>query len=342
MDNNWDIVGNAWAVEMLKQQLLRDTVRHAYLFTGPPGIGRRTLALRFIQALNCPHLSREGIPCEDCNSCRQIERMQYADLSIVESGRVGGVLKSEQVRSIRQSLVLKPYLGKYRVVLFLRFQEANSQASNALLKMAEEAPPHALLILTADNPEQLLPTITSRCEVIRLRPVPFDDVMSHLQSRGVEREKARLLAHVSGGRPGYALRLLQGEEGELKFRKEKLEDLQNLLHSNLVQRFSYTDKLTRRRKRDDDREEQARDTLLVWLSFFRDVLMFNAGEGGNQIICNMDMESEIKVLSDRLSLTQARHLVQDAERSLVKLDHNVNARLLMEVLLMDWPRLPSA
>ncbi len=341
MNDNWDMVGNAWAVEMLRQHLLRDAVRHAYLFTGPPGIGRRTLALHFMQALNCDDLSREGIPCGTCNSCKQIEGMQFADLSIIESGKVGGILKAEQVRSIRQNLVLKPYHGRYRMVLFLRFQEANPQASNALLKMAEEAPPHALLMLTADNPEQLLPTITSRCEVIRLRPVPFETAMAHLQSRGVDPENARLLAHVSGGRPGYALRLLKSEKGELQFRQEKLEDLKNLIRSNLVERFSYAEKLTRRKKRDEDRDEQTRDTLLIWLSFFSDVLLVNAGEDGDQNICNMDMDSEIKALSGRLSLPKARRLVRDAERSLVRLDHNVNARLLVEVLLMDWPRLSS-
>src|SRR5512136_3216514 len=131
---NWGLSGHEWAVELLKQHLKHDSVRHAYLFSGPPGLGRRTLGLRLAQALNCPQPVAAGEPCGKCKTCQQIERMQYADLAVIQAEKEGGTLKVEQVRSLRQSLVLKPYQGKYRVALFLRFQEANDNAQNALLK----------------------------------------------------------------------------------------------------------------------------------------------------------------------------------------------------------------
>ena len=102
----------------------------------------------------------------------------------------GGTLKVDQVREVRRALTLKPYQAKYRVALFLRFQEASEGAANALLKTLEEAPGHVILILTADNPEQLLPTITSRCEMLRLRPLPVDAIEAHLKSHGAEAEQA--------------------------------------------------------------------------------------------------------------------------------------------------------
>ncbi len=207
MAENWDLLGHEWAVDMLRQHIIRDAVRHAYLFTGPPGLGRRTLALRFAQALNCPQSTASGQPCGTCRDCKQIENMQHPDLSIVQAETEGGTLKVDQVREVRRSLSLKPYQAKYRVALFLRFQEASEGAANALLKTLEEAPGHVILILTADNPEQLLPTITSRCEILRLRPLPVDAIEAHLKSHGAEAESAHLIAHVSGGRPGYALRL---------------------------------------------------------------------------------------------------------------------------------------
>lgn len=334
MDNNWNLLGHEWAVEMLKQHLTRDSVRHAYLFTGSPGLGRRTLALRFAQALNCPNPVGPAEPCGKCKTCQQIDRMQYSDLAVLQAEKEGGTLKVEQIRTVRQSLTLKPYQGNYRVALFLRFQEANPNAANALLKTLEEAPTHAILVLTADNAEQLLPTIVSRCEVLRLRPLPVETVESYLKERGADDESARLLAHVSGGRPGYALRLMDDKDA-LEFRAKRLNDLQILLKSTRCERFTYAEKLTERKKKDAGTEENFRETLLLWLSFWRDVLMRASGSAAP--LTNVDKTAEIDALAAKLSMAEVRKLVNDAEEAIEKLERNVNARLLAEVTLLDWP-----
>jgi DNA polymerase-3 subunit delta' len=331
MTENWGMIGHDWAVQMLKQHIAHDSVRHAYLFSGPPGLGRRTLALRLAQALNCPQPAAPGEPCGKCKTCQQIERMQYADLAVIQAEKEGGTLKVEQIRAVRQSLVLKPYQGKYRVALFLRFQEANSNAQNALLKTLEEAPAHAVLLLTADTPEQLLPTITSRCEILRLRPLPVETVEAALLEHNADEQTARLLAHISGGRPGYALRLMEDEES-LSFRSERLEDLQRLLKSSRRERFAYADKLTDRR---NEAKGRFRESLLIWLSFWRDVML--KVSGAETPPANVDRMKEIAAQAGRLSLAEAHRLVSITEDTLDKLDRNVNARLLAEVLLLDWP-----
>lgn len=335
MTDNWNLLGHEWAVDMLRQHAAHDEIRHAYLFCGPPGLGRRTLALRLAQALNCTKPLAPGVPCGLCRDCKQIEAMQHPDMNVIQAldndnlPKEGGTLKVDQIREVQRSLSLKPYQSKYRVALFLRFQEANDNAANALLKTLEEAPAHAILLLTADTPEQLLPTIISRCEILRLRPLPIEAVVSDLIYRGVDEERARLLAHISGGRPGYARRLVD-DVTLLEKRDERLNDLQALLPAPRVEKFSYADKLSK----DKDAMRQA---ITIWLSYWRDVMLRVAG--AETPLINVDRNMEIEFLAGRLDLSTARRVVSDLENALEKMDRNVNSRLLAEVLLMDWPHL---
>jgi DNA polymerase III subunit delta' len=327
MMNNWNLVGHEWAVDMLKKHVIHGTMRHAYLFAGPPGIGRRTLALRFAQALNCPTPVETGIACGVCRDCKQIESMKHADLTMVQSDSEGGILKVDQIREARKTLILKPFMSKYRVALFLRFQEANDNAANALLKTLEEAPSYAVLILTADNPEQLLPTILSRCEVLRLRPLRVDDVQKALVGRGVETSRARLIAHISGGRMGYAIRLIENDT-LLERREERLNDLLTLLPASRVEKFAYADKLAKDK-------DAMRQTISFWLSYWRDV-MLRAAQAESPLV-NVDRNLEIEDLAGRMDLPSARTVVGGLENALEKLERNVNPRLLAEVLLLDLP-----
>ena len=328
MTSNWNLTGHDWAVDMLKKHVVNGP-RHAYLFTGPPGLGRRSLALRFAQALNCPTPVEVGIPCGQCRDCKQIQAMQHADLTIVQSESEGGIIKVDQIRDARRTLTLKPYMSTYRVALFLRFQEANDNAANALLKTLEEAPSYAVLILTADNPEQLLPTIVSRCEVLRLRPLEIETIQKELETRGLESGHAKLIAHISGGRFGYALRLVE-DATLLEKREEQLNDLQHLIAASRVQKFAYADKLSKDK-------DFMRHTILIWLSYWRDVMLRTA-QAATPLI-NVDRNVEIEDLAGQMNLSSTRSVVKGLESALEKMDRNVNPRLLAEVLLLDLPQM---
>ncbi len=334
MNNNWNLIGHEWAVDMLKKHVVNGTTRHAYLFAGPPGLGRRNLALRFAQALNCHTPVDEGIPCGTCRDCKQIEAMQHPDLKIIQAldelgnPKKGGTLRVDQIREARRTLTLKPYQANYRVSIFLRFQEANDSASNALLKTLEEAPSYAVLILTADHPEQLLPTIVSRCEVLRMRLLKIEAVQRELETRGLDTGRAKLIAHISGGRFGYALRLIENDS-LLEKREEQLDDLQNLISASRVQKFAYADKLSKNK-------ETMRPAILIWLSYWRDVMLRTAQ--AETPLVNVDRNVEIEDLASRMDLASARHLVSGLENALEKMDRNVNSRMLAEILLLDLPK----
>lgn len=326
---SWEIAGHEWAARLLQGHIARGDVRHAYLFTGPSGVGRRTLALQFAQALNCQQPPAPGDFCGSCRACRQIAAMQHVDLSVLQAEKEGGVLKVDSVRDMQHTLSLLPYEAQYRVALLLRFQEANPNAQNALLKTLEEAPARVILLLTADAAESLLPTIVSRCEVLRLRPMSLDRLEQELFKRGVGGEDARLLAHLSGGRLGYALRL-RDDPGRLDQRRAFLEDLLHLLGANLRERFTYAETISRDR-------EALREGLLIWLSFWRDILLHAASP--DLPLVNLDLEDYIHALAGKIDLATARARIADLEQAVRRLDANVNARLIAEVILLDWPRL---
>lgn len=326
---NWGIIGHQWAIDLLSDQVSKEAARHAYLFTGPRGIGRRTLAIRLAQALNCPNASSLGTPCFKCRTCSLIDRMQHPDLTIVQSEHEGRTLKVDQIRALQHDLSLSPYEAKYRVAVLLRFEETSPSAANALLKTLEEPPPQVVIILTAESGERLLPTIVSRCEVLRLRPLAVNEVSIGLSTKWkLPTEQAKLLAHLSGGRPGYALRL-QNEPELLDKRNKWISDLKKMITATRVERFNYAEILAK----DKDILNEA---LQVWLSFWRDVLIINID--ASLPITNLDQGKEIKYLASKINLNQSRQFISRLEQTIILLSQNVNTRLATEVLLLDLPR----
>lgn len=322
------MIGHQWAINLLKVQVANNASRHAYLFTGPKGVGRRTMAIRLAQALNCGNAPSPGEPCFECRTCTLIERMLHPDLAIVQSEREGKTLKVGQVRELQHEVSLTPYEAHYRVAILLRFEEASTSAANALLKTLEEPPPQVKIVLTAESSERLLPTIVSRCEVLRLRPLAVNDVSLGLSSKmKIPIEQSKLFAHISGGRPGYALRL-QNEPELLDKRNKWLDDLQRMISSNRVERFAYAENLIK------DRNTLV-EILQVWLSFWRDVLIRSMDASIE--LTNQDREEEIKQLADNISVYQTRKFVSRLEQSYDLINHNVNTRLAIEVLLLDLP-----
>ena len=327
--SNWNLTGHEWAVDMLRKHVANASMRHAYLITGSPGLGKRSLALAFARSLTCSDAPAPGEFCGECRNCRQMGKLQHPDLTVIESEKVGGMLKVEQIRELRKSVLLSPYQAPFRIILLLRFEEANASAANALLKTLEEAPSKVILILTADNVEQLLPTIVSRCEVLRLRPLPIPRVDEFLRTKGTDTEKAALLAHLSGGRPGYALNLLE-DESALEFRAEKLSEFAELLPASRTVRFRYAEQLAKDK-------EVFRETLLLWLSLWRDVMLQAAGDAS--AVTNIDQQALIEQLAIKLEMPLAKKQLVTAENALGQLQRNVNARLLAENILLDFPRI---
>jgi DNA polymerase-3 subunit delta' len=331
---NWNLIGHTWAEKILKQHLVKGDLHHAYLFTGAPGVGRRSLALEFAQAINCTNPPAPGESCGVCNICKHIALMQQADLHLVAPDTDNGMIKVDQIRDLQRSLILTPYQAEYRIALLLNFHRANANAQNALLKTLEEAPRKVILLLTANSAESLLPTISSRCEILRLRPTSIETLAKALEEREhIPAEKAVLYAHLANGRPGIALRLLQDPKAD-ENRKLWIDSLNEILGASIREKMKIAENLVREKN-----SAPLADILQVWTSYLRDLLLVQQGKP--EAVVNMDHLKELTANARQLESDQLLLLLNEMVKALELSEINANSRLMLDNLFLQIPQLDN-
>ena len=201
-----DVPGQARAKAYFAGALARGA-GHAYLLAGPEGLGKRRFALELGTALVAP--------CGGCGECPQCERLARGidpDLVVVE--REGEFILIEQIRALIADLSLKPFAATRRVWVIIEPERLKTEAANTFLKSLEEPPSHVHFVLVSDEPERVLPTIISRCQVIEFQPVADDELIAHLVAReGLDAERAAVVARLSHGSVERALRLADDDRG---------------------------------------------------------------------------------------------------------------------------------
>lgn len=324
----WPVVGHDWAVSLLLRAVEGGHVAHAYVITGPEHIGKSTLARTLAQALNC---AGPQAPCGDCRACKLIAAGKHPDLRLIAPE--GNTLKIDQVRALQHDLALAPVEGRFRVAILEGMDKATAEASNALLKTLEEPPPHVVLILIAPEAESLLPTIVSRCQLVALRPLSVEAVHAALVERwGVEKARAESLAHLSGGRLGWAVTAAQ-DESVLARRAQLLDDLMRLTGRGRVERFAYAEEMAAD-------SIAAQEILELWQTWWRDVMLLAAGS--DAALTNSNQLDALRSHAAQFGVEGARAAAASLGRALWQLDHNANVRLALEVLMLDLPRVSSS
>jgi len=316
---DWGLIGNAWAVDLLRRQLARRTTHHAYLITGPEGAGRGRLALAFAQAILCENPPHPGDWCGVCRACALVPGRTHPDLHWVERPEDKQGITIEQVRELQRQLSLSSLAGGGRVAVLVEVDKASEGAANALLKTLEEPAPRVVLLLTASDVEEVPPTVASRCEVLALRPVPLAEIAAAIEARGESAAGARQVARLASGRPELALRMV----ADPALRSRRLTygtELGEALELGLAARFA----LAEQWKEDEHLEER----LTIWLILLGDAVRGKVeGPGGER-------PTDVPSLLD---LAQARRALDATLHTLEALRRNANPRLAVETLMLDLP-----
>ena len=327
----WDMIGHEWAVQLLQGHIENNKLRHAYLITGPSDIGKKNLAIRFIQAICCPNAKSPGIPCLKCPTCTRLQRLEHPDLFpiIVEEG--SKQIKIDQVREMVRSLSLSPYEASRRFGLLIDFELANRNSQNSILKTLEEPPGSVILILTAVSTNSLFETVASRCEEIKLNPVPIQTTRQGLEDLyQIPKDHADFLAHISAGKPELALAYYQYPE-ILERRNTLLDQHYEILKGDSVARFTYANQLVKD-------PAMVQEMLNIWSSIWHDILL-QVGKSDTPIR-NIDREGEIKAIINSINLQEAKSAVNLFQRAHSLLQKNANLKLTVEDLLIQLPTLP--
>ncbi len=224
---SWQRVrGHEVHVEEFARAVRRGRLAHAYLFTGPSGVGKRLFAVELAKTLLCeaPAPERPFAACDRCPACIQIDAGTHPDFAYARRPEEAHEFPIELMREVCHSFTLKSARGRGRVVILDDVDDLNEESANCFLKTLEEPPPRSVLILIGTSTDRQLSTIVSRCQVVRFAPLSAEMVRAILQANGVtDAAQADRLARLSGGSAGLALALADPELWD--YRRELLDGL---------------------------------------------------------------------------------------------------------------------
>ncbi len=312
-------IGNQRIKEHLSTTLKSNRLPKAYIFYGPEGIGKASMALLLAKALNCS--SFNGDICDKCSSCYKIEKRIHPDVQIFHPE--GKEISIEQMRYLSNQINLKPFEGKFKIFIIDPAEQMSVEAANAVLKTLEEPPANSLIILITTLLSALLPTIRSRCQLLHFSTISSRELERILiEKYQFKSKEAQSLSHLSAGSLGRALNINLGESYEK--RKRELFFLQSL---------SSGDELGIILERIDElKDKQSIDELLqILYSMTRDLLVLSLTRDKSLLI-NIDLEENLKTFLNRFTLEIVLSIMSEIHYTMKAIEENANRKVAIEAL----------
>jgi len=314
------ILGQRQAIKILQREIATSSISGAYLFIGPEGVGKTLTALTFAKTLNCKKGKVDS--CDNCSSCQKIEHLNHPDVHIITPE--GDYIKIEQIRSLKREIGYKPYEGKKKIWIIQGADKLTLEASNSLLKALEEPPSDSVLILISQSQEKLLPTILSRCEIIRFLSLSSGEIEKLISEYLPQNSpKLLLIAKLARGRVEEALRLIK-EENLLRERGDILDKLSRNL--SIEETFNIASQWE---NYDTKELERILDVLLFW---FHDLLILKLTRKENTWLINLDRVNQLEGEKKKYSFRAIKGAVETIEKTKNYLKSNVNRKTALEVM----------
>ena len=301
-----NIKGQEFAKKYIINSINKGKINHAYMFEGIEGIGKETFAYDLAKILlETPHL-------ENAPDCIRVKPE-------------GNSIKRAQIRNLQSDIVIKPH-KKYKIYIIDKAEKMTLEAQNALLKTLEEPPEYAIIILVTNNKEGLLPTIRSRCEIVKFTPIPFIEIKNYLINQGIEPNRANLLSSFSRGSMKKALELASSNEFyEMKENVQKY--IETILSKNMVEILDIPTQI-------EQYKGEIINVLDMMINYFRDIMICKEHVNKSMII-NADKLVFIQNMSSKITYSQVSKIIDIIEDTKIKIKGNCNFNVSIQVMSLN-------
>jgi len=318
-----DILGNERQKKILRRALQKGRLPNSMLFCGQEGVGKKSIALVLAKAMNCANKKDDA--CEACSSCRAINKDNFPDVMTISPE--GNIVKIGQMRILKQTVYLKPMVGKKRVFIVNEAEKMNEEASNSLLKILEEPPLFSHIILITNNPEMIKSTIKSRCQILHFQPILREEIEKILLKKGFSQKKAKVISLLVKGNLKKALHL---DWKEIQARREQTWEF----FLSFVEKKNIAAFLNQYSPRHGLTREDLEQNLEILSSFCRDLVLLQE-RCAPRLLMNPDYHQEMMKLKKLFSWQKSVDCLQIIDYTLFALQKNLNMNLLVSSLFSN-------